>query len=274
MVDLACRVFVGNLAYRTTCDSLRGHFKKCGKVKRAEVYYDHSGKGPPTVVGRPVSKGCGVVEFEHEEDAQDAIRELAESELDGRNILVREDRDPPAPNRDRSPPPTGKGNGRPGDWVCPKCQDMQFASRVECRSCNEPKPTSKGGGKSKGNFGLNDWTCPNCSDHQFARNVKCRQCGEPKPTPRARSRSRSRSRRRSRSRSPSRKGRHRVRVRVKRERHDKHRSKKQKKKRKVTKPSHKERRKQKEKPKKRRQETSEADSYGYDSEYYSSYYSD
>lgn len=282
-VDLTCRVFVGNLAYKTTCDDLKDHFKKIGKVKKAEVYYDHSGKVSPTIVGRPVSKGCGVVEFEDEEDAKEAIRELAESELDGRNILVREDRDPPPANR-RSPPPENSG-GRPGDWICPKCADLQFASRRECRTCNEPKPETKGKGAGKSQR-LGDWTCPECGDHQFARNVKCRQCGEPKPKSGAGTRrdqwgeSRSRSRRRSRSRSRSRKGhRRRVRRKVKREGRDKHRSKKEKeKKRKAEKQKRKEkekekeRRRQKEKQKKRKQETSESGSY--DSEYYSSYYSE
>eukprot|EP00427_Karlodinium_veneficum_P023027 CAMPEP_0169119098 /NCGR_PEP_ID=MMETSP1015-20121227/31362_1 /TAXON_ID=342587 /ORGANISM="Karlodinium micrum, Strain CCMP2283" /LENGTH=282 /DNA_ID=CAMNT_0009181929 /DNA_START=146 /DNA_END=992 /DNA_ORIENTATION=- len=167
MVDLERRVFVGNLAYRTTCEDLKEHFSQAGKVKKAEVYYDHSGKGPPTVVGRPVSKGCGVVEFEDEADAKYAVKELTETMLDGRAILVREDREQPPPTRKHDA--IAEGTSRPGDWICPKCSDMQFASRRECRSCGEPRPTTMS--KPKGaSFGANDWTCPSCGDHQFARN--------------------------------------------------------------------------------------------------------
>lgn len=39
------------------------------------------------------SKGCGIVEYETPQEAARAIRELADSELQGRPILVREDRE-------------------------------------------------------------------------------------------------------------------------------------------------------------------------------------
>lgn len=231
MADLERRVFVGNLAYRTTCEDLREHFSQAGKVKKAEVYYDHSGRGPPTVVGRPVSKGCGVVEFEDEADAKYAAKELTETMLDGRAILVREDREQPPPTRKHEA--IQDGGSRPGDWNCPKCSDMQFASRRECRSCGEPRPSTSN--KPKGaSFGANDWTCPACGDHQFARNLKCRQCGEPKPGVRrrnARSRTRTRTVSRRRSSSRSRRG-HRRRarrsVKVKRERKEKKRGRSKK----------------------------------------------
>lgn len=287
MVDLERRVFVGNLAYRTTCEDLKEHFSQAGKVKKAEVYYDHSGKGPPTVVGRPVSKGCGVVEFEDEADAKYAVKELTETMLDGRAILVREDREQPPPTRKHDATP--EGTSRPGDWICPKCSDMQFASRRECRSCGEPRPTTMS--KPKGaSFGSNDWTCPSCGDHQFARNVKCRQCGEPKPTARRRndrSRSRSRTRSRRRSASISRRGHRRrdrssakakrekkgkKRGRSKKRRDRKERSHKKDKKGKDAKKSRKAAEKRKEK--KHREKSNASESYSYYSSYDGSYSSE
>merc|ERR1711943_127004 len=135
-----------------TGDHLKDHFAKIGKVRRAEVYYDRSGKGPATVVGRPISKGCGVVEFENEEDAQEAIRELAETQLDGRAILVREDRDPPPAHRDGADSPPRGGGGRAGDG-------------------GERRPESGGKGSGKATiWSHNDWICPKCGDNQFARN--------------------------------------------------------------------------------------------------------
>jgi hypothetical protein len=29
---------------------------------------------------------------------------------------------------------------REGDWTCPNCKDLNFASRVVCRRCSAPKP--------------------------------------------------------------------------------------------------------------------------------------
>merc|ERR1719221_34797 len=41
----------------------------------------------------------------------------------------------------------GKGiERRDGDWYCPACGKMVFASKDECFSCGEPKPRGGGGG--------------------------------------------------------------------------------------------------------------------------------
>eukprot|EP00931_Biecheleriopsis_adriatica_P019912 TRINITY_DN1343_c0_g1_i2.p1 TRINITY_DN1343_c0_g1~~TRINITY_DN1343_c0_g1_i2.p1 ORF type:complete len:155 (-),score=26.14 TRINITY_DN1343_c0_g1_i2:187-651(-) len=49
-----------------------------------------------------------------------------------------------SPPRRRSPPPRRSGGGgqesRPGDWDCPNCGAMVFASKSECFKCGEPKP--------------------------------------------------------------------------------------------------------------------------------------
>jgi RNA recognition motif-containing protein len=80
-------VFVGNLAWATTGDKLREHFADCGNVVNAEVKMGRDGR----------SRGCGVVEFDSPQGAQAAMTTLNESELDGRQIFVREDRETPKP---------------------------------------------------------------------------------------------------------------------------------------------------------------------------------
>jgi hypothetical protein len=85
--------------------------------------------------------------------------------------------------------------GRPGDWVCPGCHDLQFAKNTTCRRCHSMKPGSgpagmmlPGGGLVTGGYGsaphqqmlAGDWICSRCRDHQFARNVSCRRCGAPR----------------------------------------------------------------------------------------------
>jgi RNA recognition motif-containing protein len=75
------RVFVNNMSYRTRWWSLKDHMKQIGNVAYVDVFTERNGR----------SKGCGIVEFENPEDAQEAIKKLNESELDGRKIYLRED---------------------------------------------------------------------------------------------------------------------------------------------------------------------------------------
>jgi RNA recognition motif-containing protein len=78
------RVYVGNLSWDVAWQDLKDHMKQAGDVVHAEVMLDlHSGR----------SKGCGVVEFVTEEGAQAAIETLTNTELKGRTIFVREDRE-------------------------------------------------------------------------------------------------------------------------------------------------------------------------------------
>jgi len=76
-----------------------------------------------------------------------------------------------------------------GDWTCPGCYDLVYASRSSCRKCNTPKPIGgtaqttdaigTGGVRSTGRPG--DWTCPKCDDHVYASRANCRKCDTPKP---------------------------------------------------------------------------------------------
>jgi RNA recognition motif-containing protein len=76
------RVYVGNLSWSVQSQDLTTHMAAAGTVLHARVL-GSSGR----------SKGCGVVEFATEDDAQRAIEMLHDTELDGRKIFVREDRE-------------------------------------------------------------------------------------------------------------------------------------------------------------------------------------
>eukprot|EP00308_Calcidiscus_leptoporus_P009492 CAMPEP_0119360924 /NCGR_PEP_ID=MMETSP1334-20130426/8375_1 /TAXON_ID=127549 /ORGANISM="Calcidiscus leptoporus, Strain RCC1130" /LENGTH=237 /DNA_ID=CAMNT_0007375833 /DNA_START=1 /DNA_END=714 /DNA_ORIENTATION=- len=77
------KVYVGNLSYDTTWQRLKDHFRQAGEVVHADVMQESSGR----------SKGCGLVTLSSPHEAALAIETLNESELDGRNIFVREDRE-------------------------------------------------------------------------------------------------------------------------------------------------------------------------------------
>eukprot|EP00899_Mesostigma_viride_P009455 jgi/Mesvir1/18510/Mv14018-RA.1 len=83
-ITLGRRVYVSNLTYETTWKDLKDHFRAMGNVLYADVLTD-----PAT--GK--SKGCGIVEFEHASQALAAIAHLSNTNLGGRLILVREDRE-------------------------------------------------------------------------------------------------------------------------------------------------------------------------------------
>jgi len=93
------RCFVSNLSWNTSWQDLKDYFRQAGKVVYASVMQEED-------TGR--SKGCGIVEFETPEEAAKAIDMLHDTELDGRPVSVREDRE------DREVKTRG-GGGRAGD---------------------------------------------------------------------------------------------------------------------------------------------------------------
>lgn len=84
------RLYVGNLAYGVTEDSLADLFTTVGEVVSATVITDR-------YTSR--SKGFGFVEMASEEQAEEAINTLDGHELEGRQIKVAEAR---PPRKDRS----------------------------------------------------------------------------------------------------------------------------------------------------------------------------
>ena len=81
------RLYVGNLAYSATNETLIQQFSEFGTVSSAKLVMDRE-------TGR--SKGFGFVEMETEADAQAAINALDGKSLDGRAIKVNVAR-PPEP---------------------------------------------------------------------------------------------------------------------------------------------------------------------------------
>lgn len=76
---MAVQIYVGNLNYRMTEETLQELFAKYGEVVSAKIIKDkYSGR----------SKGFGFVEMENKEEGEKAIQELNDSEVEGRNIRV------------------------------------------------------------------------------------------------------------------------------------------------------------------------------------------
>ncbi|MCL4426976.1 RNA-binding protein [Patescibacteria group bacterium] len=96
---MAKKLYVGNLSYGTTNESLKELFAEYGNVESATVITDR-------MSGR--SKGFGFVEMSTDEEAENAISALNEKEFDGRKIVVNEAR----PLEDRPKRSGGFGGGR------------------------------------------------------------------------------------------------------------------------------------------------------------------
>lgn len=76
---MATQLFVGQLSFDTTDDTLRALFETYGKVNSARVITDRDTRR---------SKGFGFVEMEDDEAAQTAISALNNKEFEGRAIAV------------------------------------------------------------------------------------------------------------------------------------------------------------------------------------------
>lgn len=75
------KLFVGNLSWNTTDDSLKAFFSQAGNVVSAQVIKDR-------ISGR--SRGYAFVEFATPEEAAKAKEELNGKDLDGRQIRIDE----------------------------------------------------------------------------------------------------------------------------------------------------------------------------------------
>lgn len=75
------KLFVGNLPFSATDQSIKEAFSRCGTVESAKIITDRD-------TGR--SKGFGFVEMSSDAEASDAISKLNGTELDGRAMSVSE----------------------------------------------------------------------------------------------------------------------------------------------------------------------------------------
>ena len=88
------KIFVANLNYNTSEETVRHVFEEFGEVESAKIIMDK-------FTGR--SKGFGFIEMPSDEAGQEAINTLNESDLDDRTIVVKV----AAPREDRG----GRGGG-------------------------------------------------------------------------------------------------------------------------------------------------------------------
>ena len=88
-------IFVARLSYDSTEEELRSLFEPFGELDSVKIIMDRD-------TGR--SKGFGFVEMSDDEEAEKAIASLNETELDGREIVVKK----------ANPPGGGGGGGRGG----------------------------------------------------------------------------------------------------------------------------------------------------------------
>jgi cold-inducible RNA-binding protein len=91
-------IFVGNLSFGTTEDSLRSLFASYGSVDRVNIVTDRDS-------GQP--RGFAFVEMSADAEGDSAINGLNGKDLDGRSLNVNEAR----PKGDRSSGGGGRGNG-------------------------------------------------------------------------------------------------------------------------------------------------------------------
>ena len=86
-------IYVGNLSFNVTEEDLNGVFAEFGEVVSANIITDrYTGK----------SKGFGFIEMPNQSEAETAIKELNESPLKDRNIIVNQAR-PRADKPQRKP---------------------------------------------------------------------------------------------------------------------------------------------------------------------------
>ena len=81
-------IFVAKLSYETSTETLQSVFEAYGEVESAKIIMDRD-------TGR--SKGYGFVEMPNDDEGTTAIQDLNDSDLDGRQIVVKK-ADPPRSN--------------------------------------------------------------------------------------------------------------------------------------------------------------------------------
>ena len=83
-------IYVGNLPFNMGEEDLKEIFEEYGEVSSVKIINDK-------FTGR--SKGFGFVEMDSDDEANNAIKELNNAEISGRNIKVNESKPRPAESR-------------------------------------------------------------------------------------------------------------------------------------------------------------------------------
>jgi cold-inducible RNA-binding protein len=98
-------IYVGNLSFNTTQESVRSMFAVYGTVDRVSLVTDRD-------TGLP--RGFGFVEMSNEDEADNAIAALNRTQLDGRTLTVNEAR--PKTEGGSGGGGYGGGGGRQNRW--------------------------------------------------------------------------------------------------------------------------------------------------------------
>ncbi len=91
------KLYVGNLSRSTTDETVKAAFEKYGEVDSVRILFDRETRQ---------SRGFGFVEMSDNDQAQQAMDNLNDTELEGRRIRVNEAREP-----ERRPGGGGGGGG-------------------------------------------------------------------------------------------------------------------------------------------------------------------
>jgi len=152
---MSTKVFVGNLAFRTTDQALQEAFSECGRVKSGVII----------TRGRR-SLGYGFVEFFSPEDAAASVNKMNGVELFGRQLKVELAKDPaerpaaieggesgPAKRRRRTPAPHTSETGSPasGDTGSHDGEGERPPRRRRPRKTNEGSTAESGSGRTSTN---------------------------------------------------------------------------------------------------------------------------
>ncbi|XP_010268828.1 PREDICTED: uncharacterized protein LOC104605676 isoform X2 [Nelumbo nucifera] len=71
-----------------------------------------------------------------------------------------------------------------GDWVCPKCNFINFARNIKCLCCDgifRERLVKLGEDQDHLPMKKGDWLCDKCNFLNFAKNIRCLQCKEKPP---------------------------------------------------------------------------------------------
>ncbi|XP_039491094.1 heterogeneous nuclear ribonucleoprotein M isoform X1 [Drosophila santomea] len=77
-----CRVYISNIPYDYRWQDLKDLFRRIvGSIEYVQLFFDESGK----------ARGCGIVEFKDPENVQKALEKMNRYEVNGRELVVKED---------------------------------------------------------------------------------------------------------------------------------------------------------------------------------------
>jgi len=170
-----CAVYVWNMSFETSWQDLKDHMRKAGNVNQANIVEDQNG----------TSTGCAVVVYQKPQEAARAIRELQNSELDGRNICIREDNHRGRNHGGRFNTVFGQGREKPRtdrpyrQKDSNRAQDRAFTRRDFGTAQHRDEPGNKGA-ESQGSGGGNQLFVTNLSYETSWQDLKdhFRQCGD------------------------------------------------------------------------------------------------